>query len=127
MRIPRWGPVVALLLAGCAAPADPGARSATELLSAALAAGDGSAACRELSAAARAQVASVTGRSCAEGVLERLPDPGRARRAEVWGSQAQVRTSHDTVFLSHFAGGWKVVAAGCTPRPGQPYDCKVSG
>ena len=33
----------------------------------------------------------------------------------------------DTVFLATFPGGWRVVAAGCTPRGDRPYDCTVAG
>ena len=33
----------------------------------------------------------------------------------------------DTVFLAVFPGGWRVVAAGCTPHGDRPYDCVVQG
>jgi hypothetical protein len=33
----------------------------------------------------------------------------------------------DVVFLSTFDSSWKVIAAGCTARPAQPYDCIVQG
>ncbi|GHE27624.1 DUF6766 family protein [Streptomyces hydrogenans] len=35
-----------------------------------------------------------------------------------------VRLRGDALFLSQFDAGWKVVAAGCTPRPDMPFDCK---
>ncbi|MGA4845294.1 hypothetical protein ACOBQB_03065 [Streptomyces sp. G5(2025)] len=35
--------------------------------------------------------------------------------------QAHVVTDRDTLFLPSFPGGWKVTAAGCTPRPEKPY------
>ncbi|MFF4646425.1 hypothetical protein [Streptomyces sp. NPDC001389] len=47
--------------------------------------------------------------------------------AEVYGRQAMVRLTRDTLFLSQFDTGWKVVAAGCTPRPDRPYDCRIKG
>jgi hypothetical protein len=31
------------------------------------------------------------------------------------------------VFLAAFPGGWRVVAAGCTPRGDRPYDCTLQG
>ncbi|MFE5620542.1 hypothetical protein ACFQ8S_00475 [Streptomyces virginiae] len=34
--------------------------------------------------------------------------------ADVYGRQAMVRLSGDTLFLPQFGKGWKVVAAGCT-------------
>ncbi|QES47254.1 hypothetical protein DEJ50_04825 [Streptomyces venezuelae] len=49
------------------------------------------------------------------------------REAEAYGRQAIVRMAGDTLFLSLFTAGWKVVAAGCTPRPGRPYDCLIKG
>ncbi|MEW2587149.1 hypothetical protein [Streptomyces virginiae] len=45
--------------------------------------------------------------------------------AEVYGRQAMVRLSGHTLFLSQCGKGWKVVAAGCTPRPDRPFDCQV--
>ena len=52
--------------------------------------------------------------------------PG-CRNQLVDGQWARVRLSDDTVFLGMFAGGWRVVAAGCTPRGERPYDCTVAG
>ncbi len=36
-------------------------------------------------------------------------------------------TDRDTLFLSSVPGGWKVTAAGCTPRPERPYQCRIKG
>ncbi|MGW3056549.1 hypothetical protein ACWC98_11500 [Streptomyces goshikiensis] len=47
--------------------------------------------------------------------------------AVVYGSQARVVYPHDSVFLALFAEGWKVTAAGCTPRDGRPYRCELKG
>jgi hypothetical protein len=33
----------------------------------------------------------------------------------------------DTVFLARFDGGWRVMAADCSPRAEQPYECQVKG
>ena len=38
-----------------------------------------------------------------------------------------VRLAGDTVFLAVFPGGWRVTAAGCTPRGDRPYNCTVQG
>jgi hypothetical protein len=45
----------------------------------------------------------------------------------VYGLQAEVILSGDTVFLSRFEDGWRVIAAGCTPQEGKPFDCLVKG
>jgi len=62
---------------------------------------------------------------CADAI-SRIPLQGGAVEAvEVWGGNAQVRLSGDTVFLTETAAGWRVVAAACQPRGGAPYDCEV--
>lgn len=89
---------------------------------------DGASVCDLLSPEARSEVAEARGEPCPSGVLqERLPDPAAVSSVEVWGDEAQVRTATDTVFLAQFDTGWKVTAAGCSPRPGKPYDCVISG
>lgn len=66
--------------------------------------------------------------SCDQAVIEeQLPTGDTVRRVDVYGDQARVVLTDDTLFLSHFPSGWKVAAAGCTPRPEQPYDCTVKG
>ena len=59
--------------------------------------------------------------------LATLPDPGAVQRVEVWGDTAQVHLAGDTVFLLRFPDGWRVSAAGCTPRGDAPYRCEVRG
>ena len=64
---------------------------------------------------------------CAD-VIGQLPLPGGAVEAvEVWGGDAQVRLSGDTVFLTDTPAGWRVTAAACQPRGELPYDCEVEG
>ena len=58
---------------------------------------------------------------------EDLPDAGPAEAFDGFGTMARVRYQRDTVFLAEFRRGWKVMAAGCTPVPGRPYDCRVEG
>jgi hypothetical protein len=45
----------------------------------------------------------------------------------VYGQWAQVRLTGDVVFLAAFPGGWRVVAAGCSPQGNRPYDCTLQG
>ena len=56
-----------------------------------------------------------------------MPPAHQVRRVDVHGRQARVTLTADTLFLALFSTGWKVTAAGCTPRPDQPYDCTVEG
>ncbi|MGW0605791.1 hypothetical protein [Streptomyces sp. NPDC002640] len=56
-----------------------------------------------------------------------LPAAGAVRAVDVWGDRARVVLEGDTLFLSRFPGGWKVTAAGCEPRPDQPYRCGIKG
>lgn len=71
---------------------------------------------------------------CASALSDQLvvdgnpPGRGPAESVEVYGKDAIVRLSSDTVFLARFGDGWRVTAAGCTrPQVGRPYDCKVRG
>ncbi|SOE58791.1 hypothetical protein SAMN05446589_1420 [Streptomyces sp. OV198] len=65
---------------------------------------------------------------CAKALNDQSPPPGGAvRRTDVYGNQARTVLSSDTLFLSHFTSGWKVVAAGCRPQPQQPYQCRIKG
>ncbi|MEU8380669.1 hypothetical protein, partial [Streptosporangium sp. NPDC048865] len=68
-----------------------------------------------------------TGDQSCETAIGALDLPGgRVLGTEVWGDEAQVRLSGDTVFLHRFPEGWRVRGAGCTSRGDLPYDCEVS-
>lgn len=119
---------VVALLAACGGPDHSGASRAAEAFEHAVAA-DAGAACRMLSERTRTTLESDEQARCehAIGQLD-LPAPGAARETDVYGGDARVITTTDVVFLSRFADGWKVTAAGCTPQPeDRPYDCTVSG
>ena len=47
---------------------------------------------------------------------------------ELWGHNAEAMVGENLVFLSRFDSGWRVIAAGCTPRgQGLPYQCAIGG
>ncbi|MGX6603051.1 hypothetical protein ACWKSP_13060 [Micromonosporaceae bacterium Da 78-11] len=126
-------PVIALtgalvLLAGCSSAGDrAGAADAVALrLLTAVADQDGAAACATLAPDTEKDVAE--DEPCATAILdEDLPRPGTIEQTSVYGQWAQVKLTDDTVFLAVFPGGWRVVAAGCTPQGDKPYDCTVQG
>ncbi|MGW7313793.1 hypothetical protein [Streptomyces sp. NPDC054865] len=122
---------VAVLVGGCGAPAArvDGARAAGERFERALASGDREAACRLLAPETSGQLEQDEGKACREALgAQELPTAGAVRTTEVYGRQAMLGFVGDTLFLSRFGGGWKVVAAGCTPQgEQQPYQCMLKG
>ena len=122
--------VATLALTGCASVderADAAATVAVRLLTA-VQGDDGTGACAVLAPETLRDLEESAGTTCAEAILdEDLPAPGDVRESQVFGQWAQVRLDGDTVFLAVFSDGWRVVAAGCTPRPERPYDCALQG
>ena len=122
--------VLLLVLTGCAGVGDRGDAAAAVALRmlTAVQNDDGTAACGALAPDTLAELEESAGQSCAEAILdEDLPQPGEVEQSRVYGQWAQVRLTGDTVFLGVFPGGWRVVAAGCTPRGERPYDCDLQG
>ncbi|MBT2470633.1 hypothetical protein J7E97_22885 [Streptomyces sp. ISL-66] len=105
-----------------------GAQSAGEAFVRALSAGENEKACRLLAPETLRQLQDDEQKPCAQALTgEELPRSGAVLATEVYGRQAMLRLDGDTVFLSRFSGGWKVVAAGCTPQGEQPYQCTLKG
>jgi hypothetical protein len=119
-----------MTLTGCAS-VDERAAAATSValrLLTAAQADDGAGACATLAPETLAELEDSAGKPCAEAILaEDLAPPGTVESAAVFGQWAQVRLAGDTLFLAVFPDGWRVVAAGCTPRPERPYDCALQG
>jgi len=117
-------------LAGCGTSGDDqNARDAAVRFYRAVAAGDGRAACQELSDGAAASIAP-----CERAVTGLAPDlhGGRVIRTRVYITNALVELAGgDKVFLDRAADGWKVDAAGCNFDDGKPADrpadCEIEG
>jgi len=62
---------------------------------------------------------------CVEAIGTLPLEGGEVRSVGIWGSDAQVRLTGDTLFLTQTDSGWRVVAAACMPREDAPYDCEV--
>jgi hypothetical protein len=65
--------------------------------------------------------------SCAEAIEQVPLDGGEIESVEIWGGDAQVRLSGDTLFLTRTRAGWRVSAAACESRGEAPYECGVEG
>ncbi|MBT2407611.1 hypothetical protein J7I97_25940 [Streptomyces sp. ISL-87] len=93
-----------------------------------MASGDYTAACELLAPQSREQLEEDEKKKCAPALQgQDLRHGGAVRGSDVYGRQARLRLEDDTLFLSQFNGGWKVVAAGCTWQSGKPYSCSVRG
>ena len=118
---------IAVVLSGCAGADTTGARQSATAFAEAVSAADGQRACALLSDEVSAQLSESAKTSCAQALLtEDLPAPSPVRRAQRYGHQVLVTTGTDTLFLSEFPDGWKIIAAGCVPHTDKPYDCAVS-
>lgn len=85
-------------------------------------------ACRALAPATRRELEQAAKTGCGQGLMaQELTAATGVRTVDVYGMQARAVFDSDTVFLSRFSSGWKVTAAGCTPRPERPYDCAIKG
>lgn len=117
---------VGALLAGCGQDHQALDRTVAQF-ERAVAGGDGTAGCALLAPATRDSLEHRAGAPCPSTLPRlRLP-PGDVVEAAQWGLEAQVRTTADTLFLTMTEQGWRVTAAGCSPRGEAPYACTVEG
>jgi hypothetical protein len=114
------GATIAMLV-GCSATERPDVERVAEDF----ASGDPAARCALLAPATLATVERDG--PCVAEVGAVAPKGGDVLQSAVWGDQAQVRLSDDTLFLTRTSAGWKVAAAGCTPNGDLPYECRLEG
>ena len=113
----------ALALAGCASAEEPAVeRVATTFEDSS---GDPAARCDLLAPEARDRLERSG--PCGEQLANLPLGGGTVESVEVWGGDAQVRLSGDTLFLTRTRAGWRVSAAACESRGEAPYECGVEG
>ncbi len=119
---------IAVFSTGCDSATEPAARAVAGAFADALAASNGSAACQLLAPATKAELEQSAGKACPAAILEEdVPALGAVEDSAAFGTMAKVTFAEDTVFVTAFKGDWKVMAAGCSPVPGHPYDCLLRG
>ncbi|MFD9482995.1 hypothetical protein ACFWBX_03115 [Streptomyces sp. NPDC059991] len=121
---------VAVVLCGCGAPAArlEGARQAGRAFEQAIAHANYPRACGLLAPETRQQLEEDQHQPCVAALRgEDLAAAGEVRGTQVYGRQALLRLRKDTLFLSQFEDGWKVVTAGCTRQGDKPYRCSLKG
>jgi hypothetical protein len=123
--------LLSLALAGCGTEErEDDAAAVAERFHAALAAGDGAAACEDLSEETASRLERQEKRPCEEAILGlELPEGGTVAYKRVELRSAMTRLAEGgTDFLDEGSDGWKISAAGCEPRlPEQPYECELEG
>lgn len=133
--LPRWcggvaAAVAVVMVGGCGAVSErrDEARAAAERFEQALAARQYAQVCHALADVTRQEVEQSAGGPCEKGMSQaNAPDGGSVIHVDVHGRQARAVLTGDTLFLSRFPDGWKVMAAGCTPQPDRPYQCEIKG
>jgi hypothetical protein len=101
-----------------------------ERFHAALADGDGAAACDELNAETASKLEEQEEKPCEEAILTlELPEGATVADTRVYVTSAFAQLAEGgAAFLDEGSEGWKVSAAGCErTEPTQPYDCQLEG
>jgi hypothetical protein len=116
-------------LSSCGGGQDEAVNRAADTFVQALAQQDGDAACAMLAPTTSDELEQSSGQPCSKAVLdEGVSDVGARLSVQAYGTMAQVRFAQDTVFLTRYKSGWRVLAAACTPptSPGS-FDCQLQG
>jgi hypothetical protein len=124
--------VVCLTGAGCGTKDDErSVGTVADRFYSALRAHAGDRACAQLSTNAVKTLESASGRSCA-AAINKLKLPGvRTAHSTVYLDSARAEVAGaepgEAAFLDRTALGWRISAAGCTPKGDGPYDCELEG
>lgn len=115
----------AALLAGCASSHQPEVEQAATTFQDPAA--DPEARCDLLAPQTRAAFEQSEAAPCAEAIEDLALQGGGVESVEIWGGDAQVKLTGDTVFLSETSAGWRIMSAACRPQAEGPYECEVDG
>ena len=118
---------VCVALTSCTSADQDEAVHAADAFVAAVDGEDGAAACAVLAPATVSELVQSSQKPCEEAVLEEAEPAGPRVDARTFGTMSQVRYRDDVLFVTRFGEEWKVMAAACTPKAGDPYDCKIQG
>ncbi len=120
---------LACLLSACGTSGrEADATTVVERFQAALADGDGPAACAELSEETSEALQRQEGKPCDEAILGlALPTGSRVGDTDVEATSTAVSLlGGGTLFLNEVPDGWEISAAGCSPTaPDLPFDCEL--
>ena len=115
----------ALLLGGCGTVSDDEVRKVATTFAATH---DADTRCALLAPATVATLTEQESSTCPDAIGKLRLGSGRPVAVQVWGEEAQVKLTDDTLFLTRTPHGWRVMAAGCRFRNEQrPYDCQLEG
>jgi hypothetical protein len=120
--------VAMLALAGCGRSGDRASvRAVAESFYAAAGAHDGARACTWLSTGARQALEQDQSESCARAIGQLKLTGRRARRVEIYSTNAAVALrGGDVVYLQDTPQGWRISAAGCRdPAYATPATCEL--
>jgi hypothetical protein len=120
--------LLVLTASACGSTQDQAARDVAVRFYSAVADHDGRVACDLLAPESVDELEQSAQKPCAEALFdEDLPAVGEPEDVRAYGTMAQVGYDGETVFLTRFPNGWRVMAAGCTPAAAERYDCQVKG
>jgi hypothetical protein len=113
---------------GCAGNGADAPGRAADRFEAAVRSGDAEAACALLTVSAVDELERSSGQPCAQTVLAEVQPAGARLDVARFGTMAQARFRGDVLFLAEGPRGWRVLAAACSPAPGdRPHDCAIAG
>ncbi len=112
---------VGLAAAGCASADEPAVRD----VAASFAGGDPQTRCSLLAPSTRESLVAEEQTSGPEAIGSLPLGSGDVLSVEIWGEDALVQLSDDTLFLTRDAGAWLISAGACLPGGDRPYQCQV--